>query len=329
MKPISTQALIHCVEHYLHETPRQIETIDKHSNSNFVYKATLENRSIYLKVVADMPKNFGGDVLKDRIQGEALATTIFREKTLHYIDVPEVLFLDKEQSILGMTDIGENREVLLDVIDKHYEILLSKSVCLANAIASIHYNTRNLKPIRNEKEQTQIESIILNGLLAPGAKAIFPEHWPEVALSMNSHHLCLVHSDLWAKNLLVGQDDKLGLVDFEGAIMGDPAFDVSTIMAVALIPALNNPDLIDDFFIFLDTFLLNYHQRCELDDLWFDGVKLRAFFYLGTFLVARSCGPFKYDLSEQVINKTHTLAITLTQTPINTTQELRSRIAAL
>jgi len=49
--------------------------------------------------------------------------------------------------------------------------------------------------------------------------------------------LTLVHGDYSPKNLLVGPDQKLVIIDFEVAYYGDPAFDVAFCLALMILGA--------------------------------------------------------------------------------------------
>jgi len=49
--------------------------------------------------------------------------------------------------------------------------------------------------------------------------------------------LTLVHGDYSPKNLLVGPDQKLVIIDFEVAHYGDPAFDVAFCLALTILGA--------------------------------------------------------------------------------------------
>ena len=41
-----------------------------------------------------------------------------------------------------------------------------------------------------------LRRVVFEGLLAPGARAVFPELWEEVSAEMQAHEECLIHADL-------------------------------------------------------------------------------------------------------------------------------------
>ena len=142
-----------------------------------------------------------------------------------------------------------------------------------------------------------VRFLVFEGLLAPGASAVVPECWDDVKRMMLGHPECLAHLDLWAKNLLVGAGAP-ALVDFEGVSIGDPAFDLGTVLAVFLIPALRQPSR-GGYRAFVRS-LLAEHARASGDPGWSRAAATRAFRYTGIFLAARGFGPFPYPMTESV-----------------------------
>ena len=111
-------------------------------------------------------------------------------------------------------------------------------------------------------EEAIVRKVIFDGLLAPGARQVFPERWDEVGAEMQAHKECLVHADLWSKNLLVRQGEPVALVDFEGVIYGDPAFDLGTLLAVALVPASQRSALVGEALAFSSRLLRTWAGHC-------------------------------------------------------------------
>jgi 5-methylthioribose kinase len=72
--------------------------------------------------------------------------------------------------------------------------------------------------------------------------------WPHVERSigmvvdeMLDRRLCLVHGDFSPKNVLVGEDGALWLIDFEVAHAGDPAFDLGFMLNHLMLKAIHRP----------------------------------------------------------------------------------------
>src|SRR6185503_3050517 len=145
---------------------------------------------------------------------------------------------------------GADRDVLFNVLADRFELLNEQAEALGRALGAVHRGTRGGASPRPRMEEIIIRKIVFDGLLAPGAKQVFPELWDEVSAEMQAHDECLIHADLWSKNLLVRKGDPVTLVDFEGVVYGDPAFDLGTLIAVALVPAIDRQELLPDALSF-------------------------------------------------------------------------------
>jgi aminoglycoside phosphotransferase (APT) family kinase protein len=60
---------------------------------------------------------------------------------------------------------------------------------------------------------------------------------------MEARRLCIVHGDFSPKNVLVGPDLQLWVIDFEVAHLGDPAFDVAFLLCHLMLKSLHRPGL--------------------------------------------------------------------------------------
>jgi aminoglycoside phosphotransferase (APT) family kinase protein len=60
---------------------------------------------------------------------------------------------------------------------------------------------------------------------------------------MLARRLCLVHGDFSPKNVLIGGDGELWVIDFEVAHLGDPAFDVAFLLCHLLLKSVHRPAL--------------------------------------------------------------------------------------
>jgi aminoglycoside phosphotransferase (APT) family kinase protein len=293
-----------------------VSEVTRWANLNYVFRVTAQGDSMYLKVVTDTPKLMKINLPKERIFFEAEAIRKFRELCGSGVVVPEVLFVDREAYALGMSDVGGGRRVLMEVIDDRYSLLTAQADALGTALGKVHSSSRGSAPFRPEQFERILQNVVVGGLLAPGAKALFEEHWPAIAGQMLANRECVIHGDLWAKNLLVSDRAAPAIVDFEGCSIGDPAFDIGTLLAVAAIPALNNPALIDSCIEFTESLIAAY-SRAAKDNLWArDGlwpatVCARAYLYAGTFLAARGFGPFAYAMSDEARRRLAALARSL------------------
>jgi len=143
---------------------------------------------------------------------------------------------------------------------------------------------------------------------------VFPEAWEAIGAEMQLHRECLIHGDLWSKNLLVRDGAPVAIVDFEGVALGDPAFDLGTLCAVALIPALEWPQFTNEALSFTARLLHAWAFTCGSDE-WAGAVLPRAFRATATFLATRGFGPFAYTMSDAARARLTKLARSLATNP--------------
>ena len=111
-------------------------------------------------------------------------------------------------------------------------LLTEHAEALGRALGKVHAGTHGKGSPRPAQEEAIIRKVVFDGLLGPGAKQVFPELWDAWTRSAAEHRECLVHGDLWSKNLLVRRGAPIAIIDFEGVTYGDPAFDLGTLSAV-------------------------------------------------------------------------------------------------
>ena len=294
--------------------PVELTEISEFSNINYVYRVEAGGRSLYLKAVPERPKRFPTRMPPERVFSEAEGLRRFRALAGDDVLIPEVLFVDEQETALGMSDVGEGRQVLFSLLPRGFDLLAEQAAPLGRALGAVHGGTRGAGTPRPPLEEAMIRGIVFQGLLAPGARQVFPELWDEVSAEMQAHQQCLIHADLWSKNLLVRSAQPVALVDFEGVCYGDPAFDLGTLLAVALVPALDVPRLVPDALAFSSQLLDAWAANCGSEE-WPAEVRPRAFRAAATFLASRSHGPFAYELSEEGRARVAALARTLAAEP--------------
>jgi len=290
--------------------PVSMTEVGELANINYVYRVEVPGRSLYLKVVPERPKRLPVRLPRERVFSEAEGLRRFRGLAGSHVVIPEVLFVDEEEMALAMSDAGAGREVLFNVIADRFDLLTDQAEALGRALGAVHRGTRGSASPRPQMEEIIIRKIVFDGLLAPGAKHVFPELWDEVSAEMQAHHECLIHADLWSKNLLVRKGEPLSLVDFEGVLYGDPAFDLGTLIAVALVPGIDRPALRPDALSFIARFL----EAWQPGD-WPGDVLSRTFRATATFLAARGFGPFAYAMSDASRQSIGMLAHSLAEEP--------------
>lgn len=167
----------------------------------------------------------------ERIQNEAQGM-IFLNKILGVGQVPEFIYLDKEQNILIMKAIAQPhhnfKELLLEGEDQSAFILK-----MADLLASIHRNSWGDKKLRQQfKDQTYFKQLRSDPFFHyvvgefPSIENWFQENIFQYQDIKNS----LVHGDFSPKNILV-KNNSLILLDHEVIHFGDFSFDYGFAMA--------------------------------------------------------------------------------------------------
>jgi aminoglycoside phosphotransferase (APT) family kinase protein len=114
-------------------------------------------------------------------------------------------------------------------------------------------------------------------------------------------------------------------VDFEGVSYGDPAFDLGTLIAVALVPALDRPELLSAALGFTSELLRFWTSACG-SEAWSAEVLPRAFRATATFLASRGFGPFAYSLTEPGRKRIAQIARSLAAEPPMVLEDFRSQV---
>jgi aminoglycoside phosphotransferase (APT) family kinase protein len=114
---------------------------------------------------------------------------------------------------------------------------------------------------------------------------------------MDARRLCLVHGDFSPKNVLVGPDPALWVIDFEVAHLGDPAFDVAFLLCHLMLKSLHRPELAAEYDRCAVDFASQYQAgaRAELAPSW-----EYVLGHVGCLLLARVAGksPAEYLTTE-------------------------------
>jgi tRNA A-37 threonylcarbamoyl transferase component Bud32 len=104
---------------------------------------------------------------------------------------------------------------------------------------------------------------------------------------MLSRRLCMVHGDFSPKNVLVGPDPHLWVIDFEVAHLGDPAFDVAFLLCHLMLKSVHRPELAPAYYRCAAEFATAYEAgvQAELSPSW-----AYVWGHVGCLLLARVDG---------------------------------------
>jgi hypothetical protein len=278
--------------------PLSFQPVDAHSNFNYLFRCEHEGRRYFLKAALGTPRMLDLTLPRDRVFMEAQASAFFLECSGGLVDVPEVVHVDRSSYSFLMSDVGAGKDNLAEVLSNGgYSLYAIGIPSMAESIGRCHRQSRNAVGAGFPVQDDELRAFIYGRLIGVGIRALVGRHADEVLDSLESTRECLIHSDLWAKNMLIDRSGRMALLDFEGAINGDPVFDLATIIAAGLMPVYQ-------FGVPFDTWkstaedVLNSYARGLDDENWFSIIVMRLIPSLAVMLAARVAGPFPYTMSE-------------------------------
>lgn len=298
--PVSVDALAAAVRASVpgaRDANLSIEEITRHTNLNFVYRVVMPEQTLFVKAIPARLKRFGVPLPQSRIHDEATAMRLFGDTCGGTVVVPEVVFVHEPLFLLGMTDVSAGRVVVADASDDD-RTLAGAAPALGAALARVHSRTRGGPNFRSPALDATIRQTIFGYLVVPPAEL---GEARDVAVKLmadvRDRAECLVHGDLWPKNLLVGDTVAPAIIDFEGALTGDPAFDLATIGAASLWSVLESPSSLPRHVDAIVRFFAAYREHA-VDPAWADAASARALRLMGVFTSVRAFGPTAFPLSD-------------------------------
>ncbi|MEO1335170.1 MAG: phosphotransferase, partial [Myxococcota bacterium] len=304
-----------------------VEPVAELSNINHVFRCTSPERTYYLKLARADTKRLGLHLPAERIFSEArglqLAKAHFAGRTV----VPEVVKVDQKTFSILMSDVGSGRSNLSrDIGHLHREDGLPTPLAdLAAAIGRFHRGTAGQTTTVSVDVDTQVREFAYRHLLSPGITNLMGHSAHLLLREMAETKQCLIHSDLWAKNVLLAQSGPPALLDFEGTMAGDPAFDLSTLIAVVTLPVFQFGLAAAPWRKAMDSMLFAY-EAAVADPAWYREISARAFRYLSVMLAARSCGPFPYPMSDEGRSACDSLAEALFRGQVQAVDQLEASL---
>ena len=144
--------------------------------------------------------------------------------------IPKVLHVDYIDHIYMMTCAEEEAQTWKDMLMKeNFSIAVTANT--ANILREIHHHSNRINAADKAKFQDQKYFIQLR--VDPFHRFLMQKN-PELSSSIQKlidevtlQKTCLVHGDFSPKNILVGKDDNVMLIDFEVAHWGNPIFDLA------------------------------------------------------------------------------------------------------
>ncbi len=321
-----TRALA-ALERWLGRQGRSLTSVNEHSNFNHVFVFEAPGLRYFIKVALDSPKRLSGVSLPaQRIESEARALRLARSHT-DCLVVPEALYLDTEASVLVMSDVGQGRLPLVRLLEANYSSWLTVVEPLSRGLAQLHASSRGANALCSEPLDAAVRSFVYEQLLSPGITTLAGALAKPVLAQMAGVRECLIHSDVWPKNILAGANPP-ALLDFEGAMPGDPAFDLASVLGAQLLPVAQRGVSPAAFETVSARTLSGYRAGLE-DERWFSDLRKRLIPYLAVFLACRIAGPFAYDIPLRGVRALRQLVLEISSGALTRVDELYGRLAAL
>ncbi len=268
--------------------------VTEHTYVNWIYEATLTDKdshqqTVYLRQTRDYVKT-KPEIAVDagRLEAEVRVLNILQAIVPGV--VPRVLYFDKPNNAVVLSDIKGEGTLLIDTLKlgkPHPE----SGNYFGTTVATVHAHTLDINHSQVRGSQKANEEAInfhLGTRLKPALEA-FPEGTEKLISDSRQATMCLVLGDLASKNIFVDRD-KIRLLDFERAFVGDPAFDVAFLFCHYLleVPTATIPQSIN----FIATFMQGYRSEMSkvLETPTLDRLANRIIRFLGVTVMYRLFG---------------------------------------
>lgn len=230
---------------------QQIEKVNGGLSST-VFKIKINGKNIFLKQIADdqpnyfekFPKELTILFSRDRQKYESKAIELFNE-ALGNKFAPVAVYFNPKDKILVLNDIaGCDGRLFTDVFENCVnEPITIQLAEIAAKLASETYGKH--KFLRSEKEDFKVREVklkytysnLFSGLCCDAEAKRKVKKF--VGKSVNcAKSLC--HGDYHPKNIIIKNNSKVAIIDFEEAVVHDPVWDIGTLAAHYLLRVANN-----------------------------------------------------------------------------------------
>ena len=268
----------------------KVREITENTNVNYVYEVILnspEHPKIYLKQAFDYVK------IKPDFPAP-LDRQNYEKKTITYLQtywkgrIPEIVFYDNKNNVLGITDVGKDAKLLANEIKNgnlHFQI----GTDLGKMMAKLHVPTydENSYPVRDKKANDEHVNFIFDFRLR-GSREEAPEQTEKLFQKSMGAKTSMIYGDWASKNVFV-TGNEVRLVDFENLVRFDPSFDIGYALAHWVLDV--SRENIKKMTKFFEDFEKAYTAEWKDDyKKAFNGILERASNYIGAMMLHRLVG---------------------------------------
>jgi aminoglycoside/choline kinase family phosphotransferase len=163
--------------------------------------------------------------------------TAFVKISRAYLDlglrVPEVIAHDLEQGFLLLTDLGDN--VLFQLLepenaDEYYKKSLIELGKIQRCNLTLPHFDANFMSIELKNFEHWLLDKHLNIKLTPTSKKIIQKTFDLLLHSATEQPQCSIHRDYHSRNLMVLENNKIGILDFQDAMTGPITYDLVSLI---------------------------------------------------------------------------------------------------
>lgn len=271
-----------------------IEEVTRNTNSSFVFRVEIVTRDkpffVYVKWSPPYAKAFPEITMESGrviVEGEFLQKAGENRLLANYL--PKVLWLDKENRVLVMTDVLRNGTFLHDILER-YKIYPWLGEEFGRFFEVLHNAKLNFRVPSNH--QRWWIGVGFRKYMTLGGQKVLGE---KEVLALIDESERVAHTVIWAdpmpKNIVI-DGRTFRLMDFETVIDWDIAYDIGTFISHFAIRWVLRPSLHDNFNKFLDELFVIY----KIAD---PETKQRIMKYVAVFMVHRTDGIDQYSFTEE------------------------------
>jgi 5-methylthioribose kinase len=286
------------------DSPMGFEEISQFTNVNYLFRVEFGTKSGKMSVILKHAQDFvkvkpemGFDVRRNYYEAKVLKRfgQIWGKGV-----VPEVYYHDEEHKVNVLEDFGEDCLVMASEFEQDK---LHPEICglLGEKLAILHSSTLETGETVREtvEEENEYRKFYLDFKMA-GSVAIDEKATHDLVEEANGEPWSLIWGDPVTKNILISSKG-VHLIDFEGSLSWDPAFDLGHMYAHWLLKYLEKPGLKvqvqQDIEAILQAYKVEMLKNIDLTVV--KSIEERGSKYAGATILHRLNGLSQFKFSEE------------------------------
>lgn len=265
-------------------------------NTNHAYIITTKTKKYFCKYAQLTTKvNYIAWETKNRLANEAKAIQLVKKLTNNKIKIPNVIFHDKEHSVLCLDILPEWSSPLSDLLLSG-EIGASMGKKLGENLACIHQSSvgiaKHTFPSKECLKKIRIPLTYKNISPSKEIQKKIDELWRELL----NNEICLVHTDYKPNNIFIDKDGCIIVIDFEFMHIGDPAAECGFFIGIYIHYAFSEKNRIEPYVHTIENFWKTYKKNLSMAKS--ENFESRVIQHAWVQLLARLDGNIKFPTSQ-------------------------------